>query len=313
MASTKAVGVRASYGSMPLEVQEWVEAELGSPVVSAVTQEGGMSPGVAARLATAGGTRAFVKAVGSGMNPDSPALYRNEIAVTRHIDSLRWVPRMLSTFDDGTWVGLLFEDVDGRQPHHPWAAAEVDAVFSALGQLTAALTPSPYADLRALADSGLFTGSWKVLRDDTPDDLGPWEREHLDNLATLVDHASDVVHGNTLTHIDVRADNTLLTPDGGVFFVDWANACLAAPWVDTVVATLDLVISGSDVDADALLARHPSTKSTPSDDVTALIAAVTGMLAERSRAPDPPGLPTIRSYQRMASHALTEWIKRRLG
>lgn len=313
MAPTKAVGVRAEYQAMPSSVQKWLEGELGSPVVSAVTQVGGMSPGVAARLMTSDGQRAFVKAVGSAMNPDSPGMYRNEIATTEHVDGLPWVPRLLSTFDDGDWIALLFEDIDGRQPHHPWTADEVDAVFAALGQLTAALTPTPLDELPVLARTGLFTRSWNTLQSEPPDDLTSWELEHLDELVALVEHAADAVRGDTLAHIDVRADNTLLTPDGRVFFVDWANACLAAPWVDTVIAALDVVISGSDVDVDTLLARHPCTRNTPADDVTALVVTVTGMLAERSRAPEPPGLPTIRSYQRMASAALTAWVKRRVG
>jgi len=46
----RAVGVRLPYAEVPRAVRDWVEAELGSPVVSWDEQVGGMSPGCATRL-----------------------------------------------------------------------------------------------------------------------------------------------------------------------------------------------------------------------------------------------------------------------
>ncbi|MFT4081246.1 MAG: hypothetical protein QM638_01545 [Nocardioides sp.] len=48
-------------------------------MAEAVGQIGGMSPGCAARVRGADGTRAFVKAVGADLNPDTPTLFRREI------------------------------------------------------------------------------------------------------------------------------------------------------------------------------------------------------------------------------------------
>ena len=61
----RAVGVRVRYADVPATVYAWVEASLGSAVVTATEQTGGMSPGCATRLVTADGTTAFVKAVGA--------------------------------------------------------------------------------------------------------------------------------------------------------------------------------------------------------------------------------------------------------
>ena len=67
-----AAGVRLPFEEVPAAVRAWVERALGSVVVSAATQQGGFSPGVAARLVTASGRRAFVKAVGTSLNPKTP-------------------------------------------------------------------------------------------------------------------------------------------------------------------------------------------------------------------------------------------------
>jgi len=45
-----AVGVRLAWSSVPVGLRHAVEQELGGAVVEAVTQSGGFSPGVAARL-----------------------------------------------------------------------------------------------------------------------------------------------------------------------------------------------------------------------------------------------------------------------
>ncbi|HEY8456595.1 MAG TPA: phosphotransferase [Actinopolymorphaceae bacterium] len=310
---TRAAGVRASYDSLPTRITRWIERELGSVVVSATDQTGGFSPGPAARLVTASGRRAFVKAVGYELNPDSPAIYRQERAAMEAMPELPWTPRLLSAYDDGEWIGLLFADIEGREPAHPWTADDVDQVFGALADLAAALTPSPWSDAPHFTSSDLFTGCWLTLRESHAADLDPWAVDHLDDLVALQARARQAVAGNTLTHLDIRADNVLITPRNDVVFIDWAWTTHAAPWVDTTLTALDLVISGTTVDVDALLTRHPCTKDTDPDDLTALIATMTGMLTHGSLQPPPPSLPTLRDYQRMAADALLRWTRHRLS
>lgn len=310
---TKAMGVRAPYDAMSAPVAAWVERELGSAVVSATTQYGGFSPGIAARVVCANGRRAFVKAVGTSLNPDTPRLFRQEVLVMTQLPPLDCVPRLYATYDDGDWVALLMEDIDGHQPAHPWTRAEVDLVFAALGELTPALTPSPWAGApRVESQTGAF-GSWASLADEPPADLDPWLLDHLGELVELGSRAARATRGETLAHWDIRADNTLVTDAGRVVFVDWAWGCLAAPWVDAAVASIDLPLSGSTVDADALLATHPLTRDVDPDDITALIAAVCGALQSAARRPVPAGLPTIREYQRLVSDTLLRLVKQRTG
>lgn len=316
--STKAVGVRAPYASMPDHVHRWIERELGSPVVQAIPQQGGMSPGVAARLLTSSGDRAFVKAAGLSLNPDTPGIYRQENEVLAKLPDLDLIPRSLACYDDGDWVCLLLEDIDGRQPHHPWTEGDVERVFPALAELSAALSPgpgrpAPWPDAPRVEESqaSMFEG-WQTLTE-AAEDLDPWIRTCLDEFVACEKRALAAVAGDTLTHWDIRADNILLTEAGRVAVVDWSWACRSAPWVDTVLACLDLPLSGSEVDPDRLLARLPHTRDADPGDVTALIVAVAGGLLAASRRPPSPGLPKIRAFQKHSAEAFLGWARRRMA
>ena len=310
---SRAAGVRLEYAALPGRVRAWVQAELGSPVTSAVTQAGGFSPGAAARLVTASGGRAFVKAVGPELNPKTPELFRMERVAMESLPASPHAPRLLAAYDDGDWVALLLEDVEGRLPGHPWTAGDADLVFDALAELTAGLHPSPWpAAPRAEVKSAEFLGRWPLVREAPPPGLDRWARLHLDELVALGERALVAIRGDTLTHWDVRSDNVLITRRRRVVFVDWAHACLAARWVDPVIAACD-VLENVDVDVDTLLNRFPAVRSADPVDVTAFVVAVTGGLAWAAEQPDPPGLPTIRRWQREQAAILLRWVRRRTG
>ncbi len=126
---------------------------LGAPVVRADSQAGGFSPGSADRVVTATGRRAFVKAVGPEPNAHSPQLHRREGRISAALPPSLPVPRLLGTVDDGGWVALVLEEVDGHQPALPWRPADVAAVLDALAALAAGATPCPVPDLPAAADA----------------------------------------------------------------------------------------------------------------------------------------------------------------
>ena len=113
MTAPRAVGVRLAYDAVPATVRSWVDEELGSPVVATAEQVGGMSPGCATRVRCADGTRAFVKAVGAALNPDTPGLFRREVAVLAHIGALEVLARLGALYVDGDLVDLLMVDVEG--------------------------------------------------------------------------------------------------------------------------------------------------------------------------------------------------------
>jgi hypothetical protein len=114
-------------------------------VVEATTQPGGFSPGLAARISLAGGRRVFVKAVSGLINPDSPGIYRREAQIAAALPASVPTPRFLDSLEDGDWIALMFEDIEGTTPHIPWRPEELERVLAAVAELTALLTPAPIA------------------------------------------------------------------------------------------------------------------------------------------------------------------------
>ncbi|GAA1118763.1 hypothetical protein GCM10009630_15660 [Kribbella jejuensis] len=293
-----AAGVRLPYDELPARLRSWVERTLGSVVVSAKTQQGGFSPGTAARLVTASGRSAFLKAVGTSLNPKTPELFRLEITATQAIGRLPMAPELYAVYDDGDWVGMLFEDIDGRLPPHPWVQDDADRVLDALAELTDVLDPSPWPDAPVIAvRSHDFLSRWdNVLADNLA--VPSWvDVEAFAELARVGIRA--LAEGKALAHWDLRADNIILTDDR-VVFIDWAHPGLAPRWADTVI--LHAEMRGS-----VTLPELPDDAA-----ITGFIAAIAGGLWWGAAQPAPPGLPTIRPWQR--EHALVhlEWVRDRM-
>lgn len=296
-----AAGVRLPFEEVPAAVRAWVERALGSVVVSAATQQGGFSPGVAARLVTASGRRAFVKAVGTSLNPKTPSLFRQEITAMQAIGPLPMAPELYDVYDDGDWVGMLFEDISGRLPDHPWEQADADRVLEAVAELTDALDPSPWPDAPIAAVRSVeFLSRWdNVLADGL--DVPEWLAGRVEEMAELARTGlRALAEGKALSHWDLRADNIILTDDR-VVFIDWAHPALAPRWADTVILHADMRES----------VRLPEL---PDDvPITGFLAAIAGGLWWGAAQPDPPGLPTIRAWQRRHAIIHLDWVQERLG
>jgi serine/threonine protein kinase len=274
---------------------------------------GGFSPGAAAWLECPG-RPVFVKAVSPEQNPDSPAMHRREARVSAALPSSPAFPQLLDTYDDGTWVALAFEAIEGRPPRHPWEAGELTAAVDGLGAMHAALTPSPLLRLESAEDylRHLF-GGWAELAasDHPPEDLDPWARTHLARLAELESHWPAACVGPTLVHGDVRSDNILFGPRG-VVFVDWPHAVVGAPVFDLVAWAPSVVLEGGP-QPEELVARHPPSHDADPDVITALLAAVCGFFVSYSLRPPPAGIPTVRAFQAAQGEVALAWLRRRTG
>jgi aminoglycoside phosphotransferase (APT) family kinase protein len=305
-----APGTKIRWEDLPGSVRAGIEELLGSTVVSASPQIGGFSPGTADRVVTADGSRAFVKAVSSQQNEQTPELHRREAEVLRQLPHDLPVPRFLGFYDDGDWVALVLEDVEGRHPMTPWVADELHATLQALAALAARLTPSPVHGLpsakEALASE--FAG-WSRLAADPPGDLDPWAAANLQTLVTLSQHGLEALDGRTVVHADVRADNLLLRPDGKVVVVDWPWACLGPAWLDMLGLLVNVHLYGGH-DVEELVSRYAGAQP---GDITAALAGLCGYFIDVARQPPPPGLPTVRAFQRAQGVATLAWLRRRLG
>lgn len=275
-------GNRVPWADLPPAVHDAVAGLLGSPVVQAVSQPGGFSPGSADRVLLADGRRAFVKTVDPAVNPFSGTMHRREARIARALPAGLPAAAFLGSFDEHGWTGLAFAEVPGRTPHLPWTADDLDAVLAALDRLARAGTPTPVPGL-------------------------PTAQESL--AGELPAEALALVGGDTLAHLDVRADNLLVTGDGAVL-VDWPHAGAGAPWLDTLLLLAEVDRFGGH-DVDGLLRRLPVTRDVDPVVLTTVLAGFATFFLDRAAQPAPPGLPTLRTFQRVQGEALVRWVGRR--
>ena len=316
MTGPAASGQRIAWEELPEQVRAAVEGWLGSPVVSAETQPGGFSPGVASRLVAADGRRVFVKAVSAVPNRDAPRFHRREARIAAALPPEAPVPRLLWTYDEGGdgWVLLAFEDVEGRHPTIPWQPDELDRVVEALEALSISLTPSPVSgDVAQTVESWLMRNGqgWNRMLEDPLPGRDEWSIKHAVELARLEGAAPAAARGDTLLHFDTRADNLLLTVDK-VCVVDWPHAVLGQPWVELVTFAPSVAMQGGP-QPEELLMRHASARAADPDAITAFVAAIAGYFTFQSLLPPPPGLPTLRQFQAAQGEIARRWLDERTG
>ncbi|NBE96154.1 aminoglycoside phosphotransferase family protein [Nonomuraea sp. KC401] len=299
-----ASGVRVPWHGVHPPVRAAVERFLGDPVAEATTQLGGFSPAAAVRLRTEGGRRAFVKAVGPEPNADTVRIYRNELRIAAALPADVPAPRLLTGIELDGWVALVFEDVEGAHPELPWRRDQLDRVLAALDELSAALTPSPIDLPRAGTTFGSSFDGWRRLLGEDTTGLDPWALRHLGGLAELESGWAAAAAGDTLVHADVRADNILLTDDR-VHFVDWPWACLGTSWLDRVCLLPSVGMQGGPPPYELCTDPDPA--------ITAVVAAMAGYFVCQGRMPGPPGLPTVRAFQRAQGVVALDWLRRRTG
>jgi aminoglycoside phosphotransferase (APT) family kinase protein len=286
-----------------------LERLLGTRIVAAESQPSGFSPGIAARIVLEDGRRAFVKAVGPEPNPDSPTFHRKELHVMSALPADAPVPRLIGGVDEGEggWVALALEDLEARHPAEPWRPDELDRVVRGAHALVEALTPSPLETPQVGSMLESING-WHLV--DERKKLDEWSRRHLAELVEL-EARSGAVAGETLLHLDVRADNLLLTDDE-VYFVDWPHAQVGPPWVDAVAFAPSVTMQGGP-DPETLFARWPGAAAADEDEVTAVVASVAGFFTYRALLPPPPGLPTLREFQAAQGAVARRWLAERIG
>ncbi len=321
MTAPRAVGVRLPYDEVPGRVRAWVDERLGSPVESWADQVGGMSPGCATRLVAGDGSRAFVKAVGTLLNPDSPTLFRREVEVLGLIgEDPLWAP-LRASYDDGDWVALLLEDVPGG---HPELAddSDMDALLAATDRLVARLAEVAIPEGATAADVGepglidvpARFALWREALDHVdelpadlfPDTLRGRQTQLRDLVAPLAEARKD-----QLLHWDVRIDNLLRPAPGRIVFVDWGAAAVGPAWVDPLLARMERVDSPW---FDASIRRSPVLRAVGDDRVTGWLVAFGTYLAWRStqQAAD-IGLPTMNEFRRTEARRFLAGAARRLA
>jgi hypothetical protein len=325
VSAPRAVGIRAPYAAVPAPVRAWVEATLGSRVVRAAEQVGGMSPGCATRLVCADGTRAFVKAVGSELNVHTPVLFRREVLALELLGRHPLWAGLIDSYDDGDWVALLLDDVEGMQPDLS-RDAEMERLVRQTDELSATMNarvdslpasvpgddpqlfyrPGP-TDFAAVVRA--WVRAFEQLHEVPPGVVPAWVLDRVDVLgervARLADEATD-----TVVHVDIRNDNLVQRPTGELVFVDWGAFGRGPAWLDPVVARLERVDTPW---FDRSLASSPALRDAGDEVVTSWLVGMGTFLAWRAHTAVDVNLPTLAAFRRTESRRLLGAAARRLG
>lgn len=312
--SPRALGVRAGYAEMPDSLRGWVVDVLGSPVVARQEMTGGMSPGCATRVRCADGRRAFVKAVGTPLNPDTPTMFRREATVLGLLGEHPLWAALIASYDDGDWVGLIFEDVAGAHPDltDETTMQALLAATDELGMVLAERVPSPDASAHGLNDFRTAATNWAEsfdrLRRLDAVPVPDWVLGDADEWQTrVVDLAA--YDAARLQHWDIRNDNLIERPDGSLVFVDWGQAMVGPAWLDPLLARLE---RAEDSWFDTSLASSPPLVAIGDDAVTAWLVGFGTMLAVRTVTALDINLPTLAAFRRAESARMLTAAARRL-
>jgi hypothetical protein len=301
---------RARWHQLPRSIRTAIEQLIGGTVSHARNCPGGYSAGLASVLTMADGQQAFVKGIDADRWPTDATFYRAEARVSAALPATISAPRLLGTFDDGQWIVLAFEAVDGIEPPQPWNEADLARVVDAVVHQSRACTPSPIS----LPHDHPRLGGWAVVNHNPSYLLelarhSLWAVDHIAQLIQLERHGLAAAQGDSLVHFDLSPHNILLTPDR-IVFVDWPGARLGAPVIDLIML-LSSAPPGR-IDRELVLDNHYPPGTTAPETVDTILAAHAGCLIRGGVSPKPPGLEPIATIElRLGLSALT-WLRQRL-
>lgn len=299
---------RIDWAQLPSDIRERIERLAGAEIREAQTQGGGFSAGVASRVSFVDGQRLFVKAVPK-TSRGTFDLYVREAGVLRTIPRDLPAAHLVDAFTQNEWAVLVIEDVEGRHPQRSASSADTVDVLDSIAALSAVKTNSDLPRLAdELSDDAL---SWGRLEGEgLMGTTTPWCIENFVFLRTAAERVASVVTGERLIHGDLRADNILIDSSGRARLLDWPWAARGAGWEDALLYLLDLRVEDSTADVDALL-DHPAFGESRSEDHVALLSAIAGNWFEKCRLPAPPGMTTLRDFQRREAITAVDWIAQR--
>lgn len=297
----------------------------------------GFSGGFAAVLDLDDGRSVFAKA-GSGANQRLLESYAQEARVLAALPAGLPVAPLVGAgaVDDETgpdWQVVITEAVDGRMPLD-WAAEDLDAVHESCLVMAELLTPPPdrltelLPSLRDQMAGRPVTATFaRIMRGDLAVTRGQpsWLDQRLSDLDAVVHDPGRIeaaLTGGTGCHLDLRADNVLITTaaDGGrpasrAVVVDWNWLAVGPAWLD-LVCVLPMAAKGQAgaAMADSLLRSSPLTRDADPEHLDTWAALLVAyFLAQADEPVWPGGLPAIREHQRWYARCFLDWLGARRG
>ena len=285
-----------------------VEQRCGSPVVDAVSQGGGFTPGFASVLTCADGTRHFVKAASAKAQRMFADSYREE---ARKLQALPvGVPAPAAAVGRGRRLGRARDSSTSRRARRgaPGGRPTSTPVLDALEVVARELTPAPeelHAGHRSPTSWPTWPAYWEHVAATRPD------LPHLVEAAALAAGFAKVVGGrHRRAHRRARRQHPV-RPDGTAVFCDWNWPVVGAAWLDSLFVLIGP--RGDGLDVDAVLATRPLTPRRAGRDVDAVLALLIGYFFKSGDDPVPPTSPHLRDHQRWQGEVLWQWLCERRG
>ncbi|MFG3440010.1 phosphotransferase [Nonomuraea sp. NPDC047897] len=294
---------RLAWEDLPTTVRDSVQSKFGQ-VVKAETADGGIMPGVAARLHLDGGSSLFLKAIAE----DHPAafLHQRQEWAGHVLPAETPTPRMLWSSRTGGWIALVHEYVnDGARPADLTPGSpDLPAVQALLLRLTQALTPCPAVDAPLIGDNlALLHAKGKLMLGKHSHRLAAADQVLYETALAGFDPGA--LSGDTLIHYDLHGENILIHRDGAQV-IDWSFAARAASWVDAALLAPRLIESShSPAQVEEFVAGVPTWRDAPPAAVRGLAALWTLFRIYKAAF----GPPEARAFRARAADAGRVWTR----
>jgi hypothetical protein len=303
---------RLTWSQVPSDFAAAVETALGAEIVAVENIPLGFSPGPAGPCQLGDGRRVFLKAAGISLNPDTPEMLRSEAQILLRIGPFLPCPALIAVVDDGEWVAVVTELLDGKSPTAPLSQDDIGAILNLAEHLADPSLQSEVqkSEILPLGASGdRFDRLHWIETATMADRLPQWARDHLGALCTREQDWASASAGDHLLHGDLRADNIVIGQEAA-WAVDWPAARLGARWVDFVALLPSLHLDGAGT-PHTIFEDHPIGRSASPVDVTTFLVHLAGYFVHNSLLPEPPGLTGLRAFQAAQGRVALDWLMHR--
>ena len=265
---------RLEWAFLPPHLRAYVERRCGSPVVEAISQTSGFTPGFASVLVCEDGSRHFVKAASVKAQRMFADSYREEGRKLAALPASVPAPRLLWMLDDD-WVVLGIEHVEagcpepavatGRPRRDPGRAGggrgRADPGADGAGHLRRASSPRS-------STAGRTSAPCTTCRTSTRPRHWPGGTPR----------SARATPSCTPTSAPTTCSST---PPAKAWLVDWNWPVAGAPWLDSLFTLIGP--RGDGLDVDAVIASRRLLRDVPAEAVDIVLALVIGLLPVRLR------------------------------
>jgi hypothetical protein len=272
------------------------ECALGQPLTILNVIRRGYTPALRLCARVQDGNTVFIKCATTDLTAE---WLRKEYAVYTAL-AAPFMCRLIAWEDEGESPFLVLEDLSQADWPPPWTTRQIDLVREMLVRLASFRLPG----LLPLEDDATFTDGWQEVAAEPAAFLGleiasrGWLERALPSLLAV--DGKQVLHGEALTHCDVRSDNLCFLGDR-VVLVDWNLTRQGHPSADLASWLPSLETEGGPAPETILPQGGP------------FAALLSGYFASRAGRPIIPDAPLVRKVQLEQLHSALPWAVRALG